>query len=86
MPAGMAAYIDPDDWNSDALGGHYNWEGPYWGEKGGYEYAGISLFGTTASMKELILLDRKIDDGNLASGKFRQTPNGRYTYVFEERP
>lgn len=86
LPPGMEKYIDPDEWEADAYGGHYNWEGPYWGEKGEYDYAGIALFGTAATMKELILIDRKIDDGNLATGKFRQTLNGRYTYVLEEKP
>lgn len=86
IPKGMEYYIDPNVWESDALGGHFNWEGPYWSERGNYDYAGIALFGTAATIKELIRLDRKIDDGNLATGKFRQTPNGRYTYVFEEKP
>lgn len=85
MPAGMEVYISPDDWASDALGGQYNWEGPTWGEGGPYDYAGISIFGTTASVEELTTLDSALDDGNLATGVFRLMANGRYTYVLEEQ-
>lgn len=84
LPAGMDVYIDPSDWNKDALGGQYNWEGPTWGEGGPYDYAGISLFGTTATVEELTILDDAFDDGNLATGLFRQTANGRYTFIVEE--
>lgn len=84
LPAGMEFYIDPADWNNDAMGGQFNWDGPLWGEGGPYNYAGISLFGTTATMAELLLLDTSFDNGDLTSGAFRQTPNGRYTFILEE--
>ncbi len=84
LPAGMTDFIAADDWSSDALGGTFNWEGPTWGEGGPYDYAGISLFGTTASLEELTMLDTALDDGNLSTGVFRQMSNGRYTYVIEE--
>ena len=41
-------------------------------------------FETTAPQKELELLDSMLDDGDLTQGKFRQTPNGRYTYIIAE--
>jgi len=25
-----------------------------------------------------------MDDGDLSQGRFRQTPNGRYTYILDE--
>lgn len=76
----MANYIDPDVWGkTTALGGTYNWEGP-----DGYPYAGISIFEATASQKDLELLDSMLDDGDLTQGIFRQTPNGRYTYIIDE--
>ncbi len=84
LPPGMDQYINQSNWDSDALGGHYNWEGPSWGEGGPYPYAGISLLGTTATLIELQQLDLTVDDGDLTMGKFRQTPNGRYTYIIEE--
>jgi len=84
LPVGMENFISTDDWASDALGGVYNWEGPTWGEGGPYDYAGISLFGATATLEELTMLDTALDDGNLATGLFRQMPNGRYTFILGE--
>jgi type IV pilus assembly protein PilA len=76
----MADFIDPDVWGkTTALGGTYNWEG-----LDGYPYAGISLFEATAPQRDLELLDAMLDDGDLTRGKFRQTPNDRYTYIIEE--
>ena len=78
--AGMEAYFDEKTWAAPTpLGGFYNGEGP-----DNYPYAGISLFNTTASVKVLEMLDRMIDDGDLTTGNFRQTPNGRYTYILQE--
>ena len=76
----MANYINPDDWGQTTpLGGTYNWEGA-----DTYPYVGISIFEVTAPQEDLELLDRMIDDGDLTQGQFRQTPNGRYTYIIEE--
>ncbi len=78
--AGMEEVIDVNLWLSTTpLGGNYNWEGP-----DNYPYAGIALLGVTASVSTVQSLDRILDDGNLATGTFRQTPNGRYTYILEE--
>ncbi len=76
----MSKYIDPALWGkATALGGNYNWEGP-----DNYPYAGIALFATTAPQSDLMLLDQMLDNGDLSQGKFRQTPNGRYTYIISE--
>lgn len=76
----MANYIKPAVWGQvTPLGGTYNWEGP-----DNYPYAGISIFEATAPQNDLELLDSILDDGDLTQGKFRQTPNGRYTYIIEE--
>jgi type IV pilus assembly protein PilA len=78
--ARMATYIDPSTWGKPTpLGGTYNWEGP-----DSYPYTGISIFESTAPQEDLRLLDSMLDDGNLSQGKFRQTPNGRYTYIIDE--
>ena len=45
---------------------------------------GISFFEFTAPQEDFELLDRMLDDGDLTQGKFRETPNGRYTYIIEE--
>lgn len=62
-----------------ALGGNWNWEGP-----NGYPYAGISIVNATASVDELEQFDHILDNGLLDSGRFRQTRNGRYTYIIDE--
>jgi prepilin-type N-terminal cleavage/methylation domain-containing protein len=62
-------------------GGFYNWEGP-----DGYAYAGISLYDTSAPQSIMISLDKMMDDGDLNTGKFRQTANGRYTYIVDDNP
>ena len=61
------------------LGGNYNWGGPDY-----YPYAGISLFQPTAPASTFAVLDARFDDGDLTTGKFRITPNGRYTYILAE--
>jgi hypothetical protein len=32
----------------------------------------------------MALLDEEIDDGNLSKGRFRITPNSRYTFIVAE--
>jgi len=71
----------PDEvWYKDTmLGGNFNWEGP-----DNYPYAGISIFGATAPEEDIRIFDKIVDNGDLTSGIFRETPNGRYTYIIEE--
>ena len=59
--------------------GNYNWEGP-----DNYPYAGISLFSSNAPASTMAMLDETIDDGDLSQGRFRLTPNSRYTYIITE--
>ena len=70
----------PDYWYTETLlGGNYNWEGP-----DRYSYAGVSILGATAEQKHLEYFDRLLDDGDLTTGKFRRTANGRHTYILDE--
>ncbi|MBW1943927.1 MAG: pilin [Deltaproteobacteria bacterium] len=76
----MGEFISPAIWGkTTSFGGTYNWEGP-----DNYPYAGIALYQATAPLSDIELLDAALDDGDLTQGKFRQTPNGRYTYILEE--
>jgi len=78
--AGMEDYLSVHRWSRGTpLGGDYNWEGP-----NNYPYAGISLYATPAPASTLAILDERIDDGNLSKGRFRITPNSRYTFIIAE--
>ncbi len=82
LPSGVGIedYLPLTRWvNETPLGGNYNWEGP-----NNYAYAGMSLYQATAPASTLARLDDAIDDGDLSQGRFRITPNGRYTYVIDE--
>lgn len=79
-PDAVGLAINQTDWSRETrLGGNWNWEGP-----DGYSYAGISIDGATAPEEEVILFDTIMDDGDLSTGKFRRTPNGRFTFIIEE--
>mgnify|MGYP001822359504 CR=1 FL=1 len=82
VPAGvgMEAYLTKGAFEKEApISGRYNWEGP-----DNYPYAGISLTTTNASISELTAIDHILDDGNLSTGSFKRTPNGRYTFIIED--
>ncbi|MEM7405125.1 MAG: prepilin-type N-terminal cleavage/methylation domain-containing protein [Pseudomonadota bacterium] len=72
--------IDNATWLAEtAVGGNWNYEGP-----DQYPYTGIAILGATEPVRTIQMLDKILDDGNLTSGKFRQTDNGRYTYIIDE--
>ena len=77
---GMEEFLPAGSFEREAaISGRYNWEGP-----DRYAYAGISLTTTSASLSELLGVDEILDDGNLSTGYFRLTANGRYTYIIED--
>lgn len=77
---GLEQIINDSIWLATTpVGGNYNWEGP-----DAYPYAGVAILGATAALSTLRMVDKSLDDGDLTTGVFRQTPNGRYTYIFEE--
>lgn len=77
LPPGMDKYIKTSDFTKTTpMGGRYNWDGPSY-----YSYAGIAIQNPTVSEAVLQQVDQKIDDGDLNTGYFLKTPNGRYTYV-----
>jgi type IV pilus assembly protein PilA len=78
IPPGMEGLLPPQFEETTGIGGRYNWEGP-----DGYPYAGISI-SNGADPELAVLVDRIIDDGNSATGRFRITPNGRPTFILEE--
>lgn len=81
MPPGvdMEHYITESMFESPTpVGGHFNWEGPE-----NHAYAGVSIQGSSAPSEIFERIDAILDDGNLSTGYFRRTPNGRYTYIIE---
>lgn len=80
LPDGMTDFLDQSLWDSETpLGGFYNWEGP-----DNYPYAGVSILSPTVSQEVLESLDRRIDDGDMSSGRFRYGTNGRPTLIIAE--
>ncbi len=78
-PPGMAGEIRQANWSvANSVGGVWNWDNNFNGI-----IAGISSTGVTASDLQMIMIDRRIDDGDLTTGLFRKI-NGRFTYILEE--
>jgi prepilin-type N-terminal cleavage/methylation domain-containing protein len=78
IPAGMEDYLVNIDWTErNSLGGRWDWDAQVFGVT-----AGVSVYQPRASEEQLKRLDRLIDDGNLASGQFRQRAGG-YISVIE---
>jgi prepilin-type N-terminal cleavage/methylation domain-containing protein len=76
---GMENYISKNAFESNtSISGRFNWEGPEV-----HPYAAVSIQGSTASTDLLTRLDEIVDDGDLSTGGFLRTPNGRYTYIIE---
>jgi len=75
VPPGMAEYLPKMDWTAATpLGGNWDWERNAVGIS-----AGISAVGNDLSSADFRDVDRKIDDGNLSTGRFRHLGGSRYT-------
>jgi prepilin-type N-terminal cleavage/methylation domain-containing protein len=79
IPVGLSAYLKNLHWEQTTpIGGQWDWDYNVFGAK-----AGISVyFGNTAQDTRMQDIDRRIDDGNLATGFFRKRSQG-YVYVIE---
>lgn len=72
IPTGMEAYLGRFPWTSvNSLGGLWDWDYRQFGCT-----AGVSVYQPTAPREQLQKLDRIIDDGNLATGMFRERSAG----------
>jgi len=79
MPENMAPYLSNMAWLGETpLGGQWDWDRNVFGVR-----AGVSVFQPTASIEQLLMLDRKIDNGDLATGAFRERNEG-YIKVMQE--
>ncbi|MBI9021312.1 MAG: type II secretion system protein [Verrucomicrobia bacterium] len=82
IPPEMSTYYFPYfkiDWwgETTPIGGNWDWDA-------GYRFAySISIHAPARGVKQLTDFDALIDDGNLATGKFRGVGN-HYHYILEE--
>ena len=80
LPPGLEPYIDAAKFHTPTpIGGRYNWEGP-----DAYPYAGVSVSGSSIPQASIEKIDMAVDDGDLSTGHYRVTGNGRFTYIIEE--
>lgn len=76
FPPGMEGYLGPTSWQRPTpIGGRYTWD-PNSTQQGERYRAVIILSSTsdhpvTTDLAQLLDLDRRIDDGDLAAGNFR---------------
>jgi len=79
-PAGIKEYIPNISWSSPTpLGGVWDWERNAVGIS-----AGLSALGPNLDPEDFILVDKRIDDGDLDNGAFRRLSANRYTFVIDE--
>ncbi len=82
VPPGMGEYLSGMDWQGKAnIGGRWDWDYNSVGIK-----AGVTIIGNDIDLTALQEVDRRIDDGNLRTGRFRRTGAGGYTWVIEDAP
>jgi prepilin-type N-terminal cleavage/methylation domain-containing protein len=80
IPTGMPGNFRADSWRTpkNSIGGRWNWDRNNYGGA-----AVISVANATASDIQMVLIDAKIDDGNLGSGLFQKVSD-RFCYILEE--
>jgi hypothetical protein len=80
VPTGMSGEIKDTAWTTlrNSVGGRWNWDR----NLNGFA-AAISCVGVTASDAQMMLVDAKIDDGDLTTGLFQKAA-GRFVYVIEQ--
>jgi type IV pilus assembly protein PilA len=83
IPIGMETYLDQSvNWTGTTpIGGRWDWDFNVSGVQ-----AAISVVEPTASVEQLREIDRKFDDGDLSTGRFRRIGEGRYANIIEGAP
>ncbi len=78
IPDGMDEYLTKFRWDEPTpIGGYWDWDNGQFGFR-----AGISVFQPDRTPAEMREIDRRIDDGNLSTGAFRQRNSG-YIWILE---
>jgi general secretion pathway protein G len=79
VPAGMAGEFNATIWmGTTPLGGQWDYDAGVFGV-----IAGISVVGPTVDISQMQEIDAKIDDGNLATGNFRQVGT-RFIWILDQ--
>ena len=80
VPPELASYLDPTfDWTAATpIGGRWDWE---FGVQS--VTAAISVVDGPADVERMTEIDRQYDDGDLATGRFRQLGADRYAVVIQ---
>jgi len=83
IPPGMSEYLPRLDWSGDTvIGGRWDWD---YGQAQFGCNAGVSVYRPDWIPSQMVLIDEKLDDGNLSTGMFRKRPAG-YIYIIEKLP
>lgn len=78
VPAGMAGDFRASSWTgANSIGGRWNWDFNMSGVT-----AAIATTGVTATDAQMVVIDRRIDDGDLTTGLFQKVGT-RFIYVLE---
>jgi len=80
IPPAMRPYLRGDAFTHvTPIGGRWDWDVGDFGIK-----AGISIVDSDADEALMRRIDAILDDGNLATGRFRQTRSTRFSLILEE--
>ena len=81
IPPGMATYLDQSlDWTAATpIGGRWDWDFDRPGAK-----AAVAVVDSGATEARMQEIDAIWDDGNLNTGRFRETDDGRYADIVEQ--
>ena len=84
VPTGISGELQDSHWIAvNSLGGHWKWD--YNRPRANGFIAGISVTGVTVSEAQMIAIDKKIDDGDLANGSFIKGADGvTYTFILQK--
>lgn len=80
IPPEMVTYFDSNfDWTAPTpIGGSWDWDYNRFGFT-----AGVSVVGPATVRQQLLEIDRKIDDGDLSTGRFQDTGGTRFTEILQ---
>ncbi|WP_438481048.1 type II secretion system protein [Oleiharenicola lentus] len=79
VPAGMSGSFSANSWQAiTPLGGRWNWDRDNFGVS-----AGISISGFTCTVEQITALDKRMDDGDLSTGRLKLTASNRVTWELE---